>query len=160
MKIFDSSAIVAILWNIKCPGLIRCMSKMQHDLVLPCCVYREILNGPAASACAKMIEERALIVAGPNKASDLMEFKKHHTSLGLGEIDVMLTYEGLAGKCRSYCILDDMDARKTAESRGIRFTGLLGLLRMMRIRGIMSPDEFDGAVGALKRSGFYMPAGF
>ena len=72
----------------------------------------------------------------------------------------MLAYQKLrdAGD-RVYCIFDDGGAREKATELGIKFTGLVGLLQMMKQKNVMSHDETAKVVKLLKDSNFRFPAG-
>ena len=77
----------------------------------------------------------------------------------MGECYSMLAYQKLRDDGeRVYCILDDCEARKIAKELGIKFTGLIGLLLMMKQKDIMSGYEFDKVVKLLKDSNFRFPA--
>ena len=78
---------------------------------------------------------------------------------GPGGCDLIPTYQKLsnAGE-RTYCILDDPGARRKAAKMGIGFTGLIGLLQMIKRRNLMSHDEIDEIARKLKNSNFRYPA--
>ena len=71
---------------------------------------------------------------------------------------MILTYLKLSQYTDSiYCILDDGDARSAASELGIRYTGLIGLLKILKNRRIKSPDEISEIFNLLKKGGFRMP---
>ena len=93
-----------------------------------------------------------------NPVKEILEFKNDFPRLGMGECYSMLAYQKLqdAGEV-VYCILDDHKARKIAKELGIKFTGLIGLLLMMKQKDMIS-YEFDKVVKLLKDSNFRFPA--
>lgn len=157
LKILDSTFIIAVLGDLKRPELIECILKLNHDLAISNSVYCEVLQGPYARLCTKLIGEKKFKVENVNKRSELIDLQKTHPYLGLGEIDTILTYEKLAGHDRAFCILDDKQARRVAKSRNVSFTGTLGILCLMRDRQIFSENEFQEIVDLLRRSGFRLP---
>lgn len=158
MKILDSSSVVGVL-SVTTPNLIDNILKLGHELVIPREVRAEVMRGSSASMLTRQIGENKIRVEEVTSRRDLASRKNRGLGLGLGELDVILTYEKLDGS-NAYCIIDEKKARRVARSRGIPFMGLLGLLMKTRDGGIMTAYEFDESVRILKRSGFYMPAGF
>ena len=86
--------------------------------------------------------------------------QKDFPGLGLGECDSILSYQKLNNKEEKvYCILDDGKARAKAFELDIQFTGLIGLLRLIKDRKIMNSQEIDEVVNMLEKSNFRFPAG-
>lgn len=157
MKVLDSSVIIAVLHEIKSPRLFDCILKLGHELVIPYDVCPEVMAGPSAEACERLIREKKIAVEeSPKGTWRNRTGKGAKRPKGLGERGVTRVYEKRAGG-RAYCILDDMGARRIAARRGVKFTGLLGLPLLMRDRGIISPGEFRSVMGSLEKSGFRMP---
>lgn len=156
MIIFDSSAVSAMI-DLRHLDLLGSISKMCQNLVIPHRVYGEVLRGPSGKELEKMISEKKLRVTRAIEDTDVDNFKEMYGQLHAGEIDTMLTYERISGRGESLCILDDKHARNVARLMGIKFTGMFGLLCVVRDRGIISAGAFDVAIEALKKSGFYMP---
>ena len=105
------------------------------------------------------VQSGKIQILNENTAEEILEFLKDFPQLDMGECYSMLAYQKLrdAGE-RVYCILDDHKARKKAVKLGIKFTGLIGLLLMMKQKDMMSSYEFDKVVKLLKDSNFRFPA--
>ncbi len=72
----------------------------------------------------------------------------------------MLSYQKLRNDGeKAYCVLDDRSARNAAADLGICFTGLIGLLIMIRDKNIMSQSEVDMVIQELRDSGFGLAQG-
>lgn len=155
--ILDSSAVVAILGDIIHLDLLGAVLKADRDLVIPYRVYKEVYRGPAAAEMTRATSEGKIRVTNVVSELEVAKFKAENTRMNSGEIDVIITHEKIGGGTGSLCILDDKDARKAAEARGVRFVGVIGLLFMMRDSGAISAGTFDAAIGGLKKAGFYMP---
>ena len=79
--------------------------------------------------------------------------------MGLGECGSMLLCQKLNGdESKAYCILDDRKARTKDSELGIEYIGLIGLLKLIKDRKIMSLDDIDNIASMLKNSNFRFPA--
>ena len=162
MKILDSSTVIAILGEIHCPEMFEKIAKLGHSLAIPSHVLGdEILDGPTLRATKRLVAQGTIQILGQNSAEEIAAFKERFLGLGAGECDAMLSCLKLSGgKDRVYCILDDGRARARARDLNIKFTGLLGLLKMVKDRGIMEPGEVCRVLEMLKNSRFRLPSNF
>ena len=160
MKILDSSALICIFDELDRPDLMDKISKLGHDLAVPRYVLEKELRRKAKRRIGEMATAGAVRIL-ENSAEELEDFLKIFPGLGLGESHVMLSYtkETGAGR-RAYCILDEHDARSRAADAGIRYTGLLGLLRMLKNRQILEERDAESISAALRDSSFRTPRGF
>ena len=160
MKIFDSSTIIAIFNEINYPELIDKIRLLGHDLAITSYVVEsELLDKNTSKITEMCVQSGKIQILKNNPVKEILEFKKDFQRLGMGECYSMLAYQKLrdAGEV-VYCILDDHKARKIAKELGIKFTGLIGLLLMMKQKDMMSSYEFDKVVKLLKDSNFRFPA--
>ena len=160
MKILDATTIIAICNEIHCPGLIEKIALLGHDLAIPAhIVESELLDKNTRKTTERYVHYNTIQVLKKNTIEEVREFQKDFPGLGLGECDSMLAYQKLRedGE-RVYCILDDGKAREKAAELEITFTGLVGLLQMMKQKNVMSHDEIDKVVKLLKDSNFRFPA--
>ena len=70
-----------------------------------------------------------------------------------------MLYGRVCAQGRSHCILERR-ARSVARRLGIPFTGLLGLLVLLKERGILDKREAGEIAGELRRAGFWMHTNF
>ena len=161
MKILDATTIIAIFNEIKCPKLIEKIGQLGHELAVPSNIMkRELLDKTTLQTTEKYVQSKTIQILNNNTVEEILEFQKDYPGLGLGECDSMLTCQKMrVAKQTVYCILDDGKARSKASELGIEFTGLIGLLKMMKKRNVMSPEEIDDVVKLLKKSNFRFPAG-
>jgi len=68
--------------------------------------------------------------------------------LDLGEREAIVLAQQMPG---SLLIIDDGDGRKEAQRRGVRITGLLGVIRDAALRGFL---DFEGALQRLRNTDF------
>ena len=161
MKILDATTVIAICSEIDYPELLEKIGLLGHVLAIPShIVESELLDKNTRKIMAKYVQSNKIQILKKNTVQEIREFQKDFPGLGMGESDSMLAYQKLqdAGE-RVYCILDDGKARKKATDLGIRFTGLIGLLKMMKQKNVMSHDEIDKVVNLLKDSNFRLPVG-
>ena len=158
MKIFDSSAIIAIFNEINYPELIDKIRLLGHDLAITSYVVEsELLDKNSSKITEMYVQNGKIQILNENTAEEILAFQKKFSMLyvGMGECYSMLAYQKLRATGKQvYCILDDCEARKIAKELGIKFTGLIGLLLMMKQKDIMSGYEFDKVVKLLKDSDF------
>ena len=102
----------------------------------------ELLDNNTGKITEKYVQRSTIQILKKNTVEEIQEFRKDFPGLGLGECDSMLTYQKLrdAGE-RVYCILDDGKAMEKAAELGIEFTGLVGLLQMMKQKNVMNHDD-------------------
>ncbi len=158
MKILDSTIIIAIIGEIECVELIDKMLELNHELVITHSVYREILAGSSGKICCRLVDKKKIRVIKENSEEQIADYKKSYPQLGNGEIDSMLSFLKISKENDStYCVFDDGVARRKAEEMGIKFTGFLGLLKIMRERKILTTEEHSEIIPQLRKSNFRLP---
>ena len=161
MKILDSSSIIAILDEICQPELIDKIIQLGHSIAIPATVRDEILKNSEFTHIIQLIEQGKIIALTQNTKKEIIMFQKRSPGLGLGESDVMLSYQKLQNdNAGVYCVLDDRIARRVAKQLNIQFTGLLGLLRIMKNRDILDTKEISHISTRLQGSAFRIPRNF
>lgn len=160
MKILDSSTVIAILGEIHRPDLFGNIAKLGHSLAIPSSVFRcEILDDFTLNATKRLVEQGTIQILEQNSTEEITAFQDRFLGLGVGECDTMLSYLKLSRSMDPvYCILDDSRARAKARDLNIEFTGLLGLLKMIKDRDIMEPREVRIVLEMLKNSRFRFPS--
>lgn len=159
MKILDASILIALFNEIHRPDIVDKILLLGHDLVVSSHIINdELIDNATLKATRKKVIEGKIQILDKNSIEELEEFRKRVPGIGLGECDSMLTYQKLIDEGeKAYCILDDRKARTKAAKLGIRFMGLVGLLKIMKNRNIMSSDEIEIVVRALNDSSFRFP---
>ena len=136
MKILDSSTLICIFDELDRPDLVDKISQLGHDLAVP----RYVLERELRSKAKRRTEELAAAGAVKileNSAEEFEDFLKSFPGLGSGECHVMLSYTKEAeGGRKAYCVLDERDARACAADAGIKYIGLIGLLRMPDVENV------------------------
>ena len=161
MKILDASTIIAVFNEINCPELIDKIIQLGHDLAIPSHIMNsELLEKSTLKITNGFIKQNKIQILNHNTIEEIREFQKDFPGLGLGECDSMLSYQKINnGKDKVYCIFDDGKARSKASELNIEFTGLIGLLKLIKVRNIMDSQEIEDVVQMLKQSNFRFPAG-
>ncbi len=162
MKIIDSTTIIAIFNEIKCPALICKILELKHEIVITSHVLNnELLDETTYVGVNDFVEKKQIRISDLNSVEEVTDFQKNHPGLGMGECDSMLTYQKVRNsETNTYCILDDGPARTKADYLNIKHTGLLGLLKIMAEKGIMTKNEANDIVNMLIRSNFRIPTDF
>lgn len=161
MKILDSSLIIAIFDEICQPELIDKIIQLGHSIAIPASVHYEIREDPAFTDIIRLVEQDKIQILTQNTKEEISMFQKKSPGLGLGESDVMLSYQKLRkSNSKMYCVLDDKIARRKAAQLDIQFTGLLGLLKRMKEKNIIDSEEVNNIGHRLHASKFRMPHNF
>lgn len=156
----DTSALIGIISELGRPDLIDSILKLGHTLAIAGHVLGELRGKEVREEVEGMVRQGKIRVFAASPAADIKALKKDSPALGPGESDTLALYERVRPQGKSYCILDDRRARSTAKRRGIPFTGLLGLIVLLRDRGIIDRSEASEIVKDLRRAGFWMPVDF
>ena len=163
MKILDSTAVIAIFNEIKCPELVDKILELGHDLAIPYYVRKnELLDKNTSRGVQGFIIEGKIKALKKNSIEKIQEFREKYPEsvVSLDKCDTMPSYENLRGSGgRIYRILDDKDARALASILKIEHVGLVGVLKKLKDKKIMTHSEIDDVIVKLKRSKFRFPKG-
>lgn len=136
--IVDTSVLIA-LDKIHLLGL---LCKLYDEIILPEAVIDEF--GPLSIKCIIVKQVK----------SPMVNLLKKNSSLGQGESEVIaLAYESGA----ITLVIDDLTARKTAETLKLKVTGTIGVLLKAQEMGLIK-SAYQKAV-ELKNKGFYVSEG-
>lgn len=146
--------------EINYPELFDKIIQLGHDLAIPSHIMNsELLDKSTLKMVNEFIEQNKIKILNYNTIEEIREFQKDFPGLGLGECDSMLSYQKINnGKDKIYCIFDDGKARNKALELNIEFTGLIGLLKLIKDRNIMDSQEIENIVQMLKQSNFRLSA--
>lgn len=155
----DSSAVIALLDDLDRPDLIDSLLKLGHVLAIPGRVMEgELLRAKVRKRVDELARQGKVTILKGSTPEDFRAFQSIARGLGLGESDAMIVCKKAQRQGKVYCILDDGRARSRAAKNGVPFTGVLGLLRLLKDRGIVEGSEIDEIVAELRRSSFRVPA--
>lgn len=116
----DSSALIALAI---CEAL-EVLEGLFGKIAVPQSVYEECTKGDklASETLAVFLQDKVVQIS---QNSDLIISK----TLGQGELDAMQLYRELEG---DYLLIDDLNARKTAQKNQITIIGSLGILLLAK----------------------------
>ena len=158
LKIFDASAAIALFGEIDRPGLVDGLLKLGHVLAIPGYVMdKELLSARVRKRAEELVRQGKIVVLEPSTQDELGASARIVRGLGQGESETIIACKRAQRQGRAYCILDDRLARARAQRQGVPFTGVLGLRRMLKDRGIVEGSEMGEIVAELRRSGFRLP---
>ena len=158
MKILEATTLIAIIKEIDCPDIINSIFKLNHKLIIPLYVYNELIDSKTKTTCDIFIKENKLTVSNLNSITEIIDLQKTYPFLGRGELDSILHYKKLSDRgIPVYCVLDDKKARKIATLNHILHTGLIGLLKMLKNKLIITAVEYENILHSLKNSNFRIP---
>lgn len=147
MKLMDTSSIILFLDFIPEYKFIIKFSETGEVMIITSDVEKEyyekagINNDPNYNLDnllnSHIIQKEDCII------SDM--FKTRYFNLGIGEksiISLALKYKEQNEEC--YCVLDDKDARKIAQELGLKVKGSIGLLLLLKEKGLLeNPKEIS-----------------
>ena len=112
----DSSTLIALAKI----GELEILREIFGKVTITIVIRGEVLRGnyPETKVLKAAMGEWVEVINYEGDASELRKF-----GLGLGEASLLL-----AAKHEDRLVLDELNARRFAESKGLRFTGLIGLL--------------------------------
>lgn len=161
--IFDSTSLIAIFDEIKCPELIDKIFQLDNNLVVPSNLLNvELLDDATWNGMQKCISENKFQICSLNSLEEVEEFRKNRLpttgvqpKFGIGESDVLLTYSKLKTSIEPlFCVLDDAQARIIASKMDVKYMGLFGMLVELKKLSIISPKEAKDILNRLKNSKF------
>lgn len=155
--IADATGIIALCEQSGHPDLLRSLNATYGGVLVPASVEREV-GAKSQGLLGKLVASGAVVITHTTSPEDLARFRARHRGRGPGESDVMLTWQSLQNMgIDAKCILDDRRARNTAKRLGIKFTGVVGLLEELKMRGFLNSVEHCKITDKLRASDFRIP---
>ncbi len=116
-------------------GKLDLLHKMFGDVVIPRKVYQELIEDEGSERV--LIDQDWIKVV---EVKDVSKVSELENLLDSGESEAIILAEELKA---DLLLIDELKGRNIAESRGIKITGLLGILVQAKIRGFqesLKPD--------------------
>ena len=152
--ILDTGPVIAIITEIGYPELLSILAGRGYVLVTPPGVVEEITNEPTTTVLAKLIQDRTIEIQ-QSPAEVVNALRNRYPMLGQGELEVLALGRTLDDKSQQYrCILDDLKARRTARKMNLTLIGTIGLIRELKLLGIITSKNYESYVQKLKEKGF------
>lgn len=139
VAVSDASPLIAL----KHAGILEKLANLFHEVLIPPAVMREI----------SVKEEEyfhSLGFLSVNEPHDKAMILALKAIVDEGEAEAI----ALASERRSLLIIDDLKGRKVAKKLGLRIIGTLGILKTMKLRGLIR--EIRPAIEKLMKEGFYI----
>lgn len=146
MKLMDTSSIILFLEFISEYEFIITLSETGEVMIITTCVEKEYdekkdssINNPKYNL-NKLLEDEILI----KKECEINSlFNRRYFNLGKGEKSILSLGLKYKEQCVDYyCVIDDKDARKVAEKLGLNVKGSIGLLLLIKEKGLLqNPNE-------------------
>jgi predicted nucleic acid-binding protein len=154
LKIIDTSPLICIIEEIDEPGILDDLRQMNSVVIIPTGVKDEITLDPAMT----VVDGYCTKGDYKNRSPDTGRYntlKNRYPNLGRGELEVMALAQELIDEGEDpLCVLDDGLARKTANSLGLRYTGIIGILKRLKDSGKISRQECINIATTLEQSPF------
>lgn len=119
--------------NLAAIGQLQLLGQLYETVIIPEAVYKELL-GPPAESGAREVEAYDWIqvqsVADRSVVEELLNSRLH-----IGESEAIALALSLQVE---QILIDERNARQIAESRGLKFTGVIGVLVEAKRRGLIS----------------------
>lgn len=151
MKIFDATAVIAFLSEMRFPEGFELLSK-HYKLVIPKAVEAEIIKEPGKSYLAKLRKSKFVEVVTVDQELK-QKIERSNPQLGPGECEA-IAYSITVQNERKNCIIsDDLKSRKLYESLNFKWTERL--LEIMKEKGLIDDSTYESKTRKLQESPFY-----
>ena len=157
LKIFDTSAIIAMTCELKDTDPLIHLKNMGYKLIIPYGVYEEITKPDTKSKVNMLISQEIFEIMNisPNE-EEIEEFRTEFPHLHKGETEVLFLGKKLISKRKNICcIIDESAGRDSAEELSLPFHGVLGILNKLEESEIIDNDTHEGYLDDLERQGFW-----
>lgn len=147
MKLMDTSSIILFLEYIPEYEFIIKFSETGEIMIITSDVedeyYEKAGNNNNPNYNLNNLLSSQIIQKKPCVINDI--FKTRYFTLGKGEISIMsLALNYKEQDQEYYCVLDDKDARKIAQKLGLKVKGSIGLLLLLKEKGLLeNPKELS-----------------
>lgn len=145
MKLMDTSSIILFLDLIPEYEFLITFSQTGEIMIITSHVETEYYNKAGDNITPnynlnKLLKEE-IILRDNCEINEI--FEKRYFKLGIGEKSIMsLALEYKEQNKEYYCVLDDNDARKVANKLGLNIIGSIGLLVLLKEKGLLeNPKE-------------------
>ena len=157
MKIFDSSAIIALTSELNDPAPLIHLKNIGYRLTIPDGVYGEITRSETRNKVNKLISQHIFeIINIPINQEEMEEFKSEFPNLHKGEIEVLFIGKKFLDENKDFCcIIDETPGRNSAEELNLPFHGILGILNKLKEKDIIDNDSHEKYLDDLEREGFW-----
>ncbi len=154
MKIIDSSMLILFLEEIDEANSLFILSSNGEDLRLPKSVYDEFNNYNTLDG---FINDGVFDIIEGMSSEEEEKIKSRWPTLGSGEINVLAWAKRFKDINKEFfCVLDDLAARKACSEMGFPLTGSMGLLKILRNRGLLSHSQIIEIVQKIRESNFHI----
>ena len=149
--VFDASPLI----HLTKAGLSSLIVDLEGEKYTVPAVVNEVikkgkeLDFPDAAITESLIKEGTLKVKAPKKMK-VDEIARLHKDIHLGESEVIT----LSNEMGAIAFLDDRVARAVAKIQGVRIEGSYGVILRAIVRGSISREKAEEALGALVSSGW------
>jgi len=151
MKIFDATAVIAFLSEMRCPDGLEKLSR-HYEIIIPEGVVGEITRSPGKEVLQDLANRKVVkIVKVDQQATS--KVMNAYPQLHLGECEVITYAQTYAGEKKTCIVSDDSKARKIFQKLNFKWTERL--LDIMKEKGIIDPKEHEAKTKLLENSPFY-----
>jgi len=153
MKIFDTSSIIGIISEAKCPYVFENCVERGYKLNIPNTVYEELKRNQKTYEIFKEHEKYFKVL--DLDINSVNKILKRYPNLHKGEAGVICSAMEYENSDKKYiCIVDDSGAREFCDNQNINMVGLIGFLKWQKRINDISEGESENIYKRLKRSGF------
>lgn len=145
MGVVCNSTVLIALSRI---GHLWVLERLFGNIAIPLAVYNDVVVKGAGKPGARDVAEAKWIHVKAVRGEEQVE--RLSSILHRGEAEAIALAEEIDA---DLIILDDDHARRTADSRGLNFTGTLAILLRAKQKGLIS--HLDALLAQLKSAGFY-----
>jgi predicted nucleic acid-binding protein len=151
MKIFDATAVIAFLVEMKCADSLEALAK-HYEIIIPEGVAGEITKSPGKETLHDLAKHKVvnIVKVDQQRTNQIMS---GHPQLHKGECEAISYAQTYRGEKKVCIVSDDSKARKIFQKLNFKWTERL--LDIMKEKGIIDSEKHASKIRLLQNSPFY-----
>jgi len=157
MKLLDTSVILLFTKDIDGEQYLNTLILNGEILNIPPSVYNEINDISSRTKLDDLLFQQIIGQNCPNDPKIEKVIKARYPGLNDGEINVISS--GLKLKEKGdlfFCVIDEKPGRKAAIELGLPLTGSIGLLNILKAKGLLDRNQRVKIADEIKQSAFWI----
>lgn len=151
MKIFDATAVIAFLVEMKCADSLEALSK-HYEIIIPEGVADEIKKSPGKEILQNLEKHKVVKIVKVDQQI-ATQITNGHPQLHQGECEAIACAQTYRGEKKVCIVSDDSKARKIFQKLNFKWTERL--LDIMKEKGIIDSEKYASKINLLQNSPFY-----
>ncbi|AFC99394.1 putative nucleic acid-binding protein [Methanocella conradii HZ254] len=157
MKLLDTSVILLFIKDIDGKKYFSALISNGEILKIPPSVYNEIKDTNTRTELDNLLFQHIIGKVDHNDMTIENVIRTRYPELNDGEINVICS--GLKLKENGvpfFCVIDEKPGRKAAQELGLPLTGSIGLLNILKAKGLLDKSQRIKITDEIKQSAFWI----